>query len=535
MTKFTFTSIALASLIAASGAANAAYEGYSSSYTAPQSPAVSQVATITLEGVAVNSNSNVDGLWDAFSMARDAVSYMDDARRANAPIQLLLKLQADADAAVKAALTAAKTANITGASGALTGATNKAVAAPKELIQQAYGIASNIEVSASHVGFMTAEDLAHLFVNNPRFLAGKTFLTIEGGKAVYKTYSAGLTEELVDFINDEVTVAGKWGITQKTTLVNSVEGKAVVDEPTRAKGEEQRIEGKVDAEVTRAMAAEAALSERMSTVEGDLGDIRYVIKGIEGVNKVQDEAIAANTAAIATVDARVTTEVTRLDGRITTLDTKVDNAIAYQHGVNQQVQGQIAETNAKVANNTKRIDNIEKVGVAIAINTIVNDALPQEVKDAGISLSASTGGINVVKQLEGGAHLSVGANGVSLGASKDLNDNVRVHGGVGTEGASVGLYVHEKGNGVGISTSGPSVMINNHAIPLTPQGFVVSAITGAYKSVTGKTAKEINELKAANAAKDEKIAQLQATTAMQAEALAQLQAQVAAIVAAQAK
>ena len=157
------------------------------------------------------------------------------------------------------------------------------------------------------------------------------------------------------------------------------------------------------------------------------------------------------------------------------------------------------------------------------------------MKDAGISLSASTGGINVVKQLEGGAHLSVGANGVSLGASKDLNDNVRVHGGVGTEGASVGLYVHEKGNGVGISTSGPSVLINNHAIPLTPQGFVVSAITGAYKSVTGKTAKEIADLKARAEKAETANFALQNTVAMQAEALAQLQAQVAAIVAAQAK
>ena len=119
--------------------------------------------------------------------------------------------------------------------------------------------------------------------------------------------------------------------------------------------------------------------------------------------------------------------------------------------------------------------------------------LPESVKAEGISVYGTVGGVGVSKSMGDGVSLSVATDGVGISKSHDLNDNIRLQATLGTN-SSIGAFAHVNGNGIGVSNFGASVMVENHVIPLTPQGFVVAAVSGAINSVTGKTQAKISAL-----------------------------------------
>ena len=117
--------------------------------------------------------------------------------------------------------------------------------------------------------------------------------------------------------------------------------------------------------------------------------------------------------------------------------------------------------------------------------------------------------IGVHKSLGDGVSAGVGVGtsshhgSVYLGKSVDVNDHVRVGMSASFDGtraqAGPGITLHNEGYGMGLTTFGPSVLINNVSIPVGPTGpanLVVTGIVGAYKAITGKTRAEIEGLKA---------------------------------------
>lgn len=262
-----------------------------------------------------------------------------------------------------------------------------------------------------------------------------------------------------------------------------------------------RLDGRIDAETARAVKAEKALDVKIDaeTTRAKAEEKRIDVK--------LDKEIETRISEVARLDVRVNNEIARATAEEKRIDTKLDNEIAR------------AQANEKVI--AKRVTQHARVAGAVAVNTLGNALLPEDIKAQGYSVYGTVGGVGVTKSLEDGVAVSVATDGVSVSKSHDVNENIRVQGSIGSGGAQVGVFGHVQGNGVGFSTSGPSVLVANHVIPLTPQGFVVAALTGAINGVTGKTSA--------------KIAQLEGTVALQAKEIAELKAMVAQIVAAQAK
>lgn len=321
---------------------------------------------------------------------------------------------------------------------------------------------------------------------------------------------------------------------------------ALASEVTRAQNAESALGAQISStnaalasESSRAQSAEAALGSRIDATNANLAT--------ETATRVSE--VARVDGRIDATNAKVTTEVNRLDGKIDTesaraqvaetgLSNRLDTTNSRLTTEVARVDTRIDSTNAALTAETARamaeekkvakdLSTTQNTLAAIVINTLGNDVLPEQVKDAGISLSANANGVNIVKSLDNGMSLAVGANGVSVAKSQDVAENLRIHGSIGSTGVSVGAFIHSHGNGIGLSTTGPAALIGDVAIPLTPSGFIVSAVTGAYRAVTGKTQREIAGLKADNTMLKQQLE----TQAVELEAM---KAQISAIMAAQA-
>jgi len=94
------------------------------------------------------------------------------------------------------------------------------------------------------------------------------------------------------------------------------------------------------------------------------------------------------------------------------------------------------------------------------------------------------------------------------------------------------VTLHKDGYGMGASTFGPSVLINNVSIPIGPTAtanLLVTGIVGAYKAITGKTKKEIDDLKTQLSEKDKTLEEMKTSLSERDKVLEDLKEQMQAM------
>lgn len=333
-----------------------------------------------------------------------------------------------------------------------------------ETIVNAYGVVVNGEVITSGTNGTNGKD-GKDGTNGTNGLDGA-----KGDKG-----DTGVFDTLSVIPNANPTIKRIDGDIQQLAISQAVDQRWNVLEMARI---EAGLDTKISEETSRAKGAEAQLQ----------ANIESEAKARRTADEVLTLAIAkeemARTIADGKLDGMIRTETARATAAEAKLDAKIDAETAR------------ATANEKVI--AHRVTQHARVAGAIVVNTIGNELLPESVKEDGYSVYGTVSGVGVSKDVGNGVSVSVATDGVGVSKSHDLTENIRLQATVGTN-SSIGAFVHKDGNGIGVSNFGASVMVQNHVIPLTPHGFVVSAVSGAINSVTGKTQAKIAKLEAENA------------------------------------
>jgi hypothetical protein len=221
-----------------------------------------------------------------------------------------------------------------------------------------------------------------------------------------------------------------------------------------------------------------------------------------------------------TVDGRGTNGALYLGGGNASM-VVVDSLLVYKNSeVATTTQLMTEQQRAKSAEYqlNKKVSNSNAVAGGVITNVIAHELTPDELKAQGISFTGT------VSQTADGVHQT------RVGVSKNLGEGFTVGAGVGTsdgklnwtagknidinENFHVGLIASTDGSkanlgptasvtnndgkyGVGVSTFGPTVIVNGVSVPVGPlaaPNLLVVGLSGAYNSITGKTDAKIKAL-----------------------------------------
>ena len=220
------------------------------------------------------------------------------------------------------------------------------------------------------------------------------------------------------------------------------------------------------------------------------------------------------------------------------VDVKVDGRL-YVQGRQEDV--------AKTLTRTERAVNI---GASSMINIIAQELTPESLTKEGVSFNSTVGAhaggtevrVGVNKDLGEGISVGAGVGASSghgslyIGKSHDVTEHLRVNMTASFDGTRVqagpGVTLHKDGYGMGASTFGPSVLINNVSIPIgptAPANLLVTGIVGAYKAITGKTKKEIDDLKTQLSEKDKTLEEMKTSLSERDKVLEDLKEQMQAM------
>ena len=316
------------------------------------------------------------------------------------------------------------------------------------------------------------------------------------------------------------------------------------------------VKGNASVDGTLAVKGDASFASNVViakdlTVKGDTSiDGKLAVKGdasfASNVVIAKDLTVAGNTSIAKDLSVNGNASV---DG---TLTVKGDALFASNVTVNKDltVHGKlfVEGRDQDVKHSLNKIELATNVGASALLNIVALELTPESLRKEGIAFNSSIGSndggsevrLGVSKTDSNGVTASIGIGtesgtvGVSIGKNVDVTENIKLGFGVSADGSGLkagpSVAFHKDGYGVGVSSFGPTVMINGVSLPIAGPmalpNLVLTGTVGAYKAITGKTKAEIESLKL----RAEKAEAGYAEVKMEMD---MLKAQVAAILAAQ--